>query len=81
MKTVEKLTRLDIQGEVREKILPLCRLQKGEIWEDPVSGHRVGVLDASNSDAVNKLMIDEKVDLALNDPPYNDSARMAEPCS
>ena len=71
METVEKLTRLDIQGAVREKILPLCRLQKGEIWEDPVNGHRVGVLDASDSDAVKKLMDGEKVDLALNDPPYN----------
>ena len=37
----EKLTRLDIKGELKDKILPLCRLQKGEIWEDPVNGHRV----------------------------------------
>ena len=71
METVEKLTRLDVQGELRQKILPLCRLRKGEIWEDPVNGHRVGVLDASNSADVTKLMNGEKVDLALNDPPYN----------
>ena len=70
-RTTEKLTRLDLQGELREKILPLCRLKKGEIWDDPVNGHRVGVLDASNSAAVSELMSGEKVGLALNDPPYN----------
>jgi len=70
-RTSEKLTRLDLQGELREKILPLCRLKKGEIWDDPVIGHRVGVLDASNSAAVYELMNGEKIGLALNDPPYN----------
>ena len=70
-RTTEKLTRLDLQGELRERILPLCRLKNGEIWDDPVNGHRVGVLDASNSVDITKLMSGEKVDLALNDPPYN----------
>ena len=70
-RTSEKLTRLDLRGELREKILPLCRLKNGEIWDDPVNGHRVGVLDASNSVDITKLMSGEKVDLALNDPPYN----------
>ena len=70
-RTTEKITRLDIQGELREMILPLCRLQKGEIWEDTVNGHRVGVLDASKSADIKKLMSDERVGLALNDPPYN----------
>jgi len=30
--TSEKLTRLDIDAKLRKKILPHCRLGKGEIW-------------------------------------------------
>jgi hypothetical protein len=45
-RTTERLERLDLHGELQKKILPLCRLKYGEIWEDPISGHKVGVLDA-----------------------------------
>jgi len=54
--TTEKLKRLDLHGELKQKILPLCRLQYGEIWEDPVKGHRVGVLDATKIEDVKKIM-------------------------
>ncbi len=70
-KTTEKLKRLDLFGELREKILPLCRLKYGEIWEDPISGHRVGVLDATKFEDVKKIMGDEKARMVVNDPPYN----------
>ena len=60
-----------MHGEVREKLAPLCRLAPGEVWEDPVAGHRVGVLDATDGDAVARLMGGEKAALAVNDPPYN----------
>jgi len=69
--TTEKLKRLDLHGELRQKILPLCRLQYGEIWEDPVKGHRVGVLDATKIEDVNKIMGSNKAKLLINDPPYN----------
>ena len=73
MKTVtsEKLGRLDLRTDLREKILPLCRLKMGEIWEDNISGHRVGVLNATAKDDVNRIMDGEKAILAVNDPPYN----------
>ncbi len=70
-KTREKLKRLDIHGELRGKILPLCRLKYGEIWEDPVKGHRVGVLDATKEEDVKKILGEEKARLVINDPPYN----------
>ena len=70
-KTIERLKRLDLYGELREKILPLCRLGYGEIWKDPVNGHRVGVLDAQKLDHVKKIMGDEEAKLVVNDPPYN----------
>lgn len=69
--TKEKLERLDLEGELRQKVLPLCRLKYGEIWEDPVNGHKVGVLDATKEEDVRKIMGGTKAVLAVNDPPYN----------
>ena len=69
--TSEKLGRLDLRNDLREKILPLCRLKMGEIWEDGISGHKVGVLDATSIDDVNSIMNGDKATLAVNDPPYN----------
>ena len=70
-KTTEKLSRLDINEELREKILPFCRLKRGEIWSDPNGKHKVGVLDAVNPDDVKKLFGNNKAKLVINDPPYN----------
>jgi len=67
----EQLKRLDADSGERKKILPFCRLGPGEIWEDPLHGHRVGVLDATVSADVQKIMGDEKASLGLHDPPYN----------
>lgn len=69
--TSEQLPRLDTQPELRERLLPFCRLQHGEVWQDPIRGHRVGVLDATNRTDVVKIMGDEKTPLIINDPPYN----------
>ena len=70
-KTTEKLSRLDINEELRRKILPYCRLKKGEIWEDPERKHRLGVLDATNLNDVKRLFGKKKAQLVINDPPYN----------
>lgn len=70
-KTAERLKRLDFRGELREKILPFCRLKYGEIWEDPVNRHKVGVLDATKLEDVKKIIGVEKAKLIINDPPYN----------
>jgi len=67
----EKLTRLDLDDALKEKLLPFCRLKYGEIWEDPIKGHRVGVLDATNYKDVKKIMGNERAKLIVNDPPYN----------
>jgi site-specific DNA-methyltransferase (adenine-specific) len=69
--TSEKLTRLDIDEELRKKILPYCRLKKGEIWKDPKGKHKVGVLDATSIANTQKLFGKEKAQLIINDPPYN----------
>lgn len=70
-KTTERLERLDLHGVLKSKILPLCRLKYGEIWEDRAKGHRVGVLDATEIEDVNKIIGNEKAKLIINDPPYN----------
>ncbi|MEW6211617.1 MAG: site-specific DNA-methyltransferase, partial [Acidobacteriota bacterium] len=67
----EEIKRLDLHGEMRERLLPHCRLKRGELWEDPVRGHRVGVLDAGDVKDVEKIFDGKKASLAVNDPPYN----------
>jgi site-specific DNA-methyltransferase (adenine-specific) len=65
------LPRLDKAPELRQKLLPYCRLQPGEIWRDPVNGHAVGCLDATNHEDLAQLCGDERATLAVHDPPYN----------
>lgn len=70
-KTAENLKRIDYSNDLREKILPLCRLKYGDIWIDDISGHKVGVLDATINDEVKKIFGKKKARLIINDPPYN----------
>lgn len=67
----EPLPRLDSDTEIRKELLPYCRLKPGDVWEDPLRGHRVGVSDATCPDAVVKLMSPKRAKVAVNDPPYN----------
>ncbi len=69
--TCERLARLDVCPELRDRLLPLCRLRRGEVWQDPVRGHRVGALDASCGADMERLTDGEKASLAIHDPPYN----------
>ncbi len=66
----ESIPRLD-NSEIRKKLLPLCRLARGEIWEDPEGKHRVGVLDAASKEDVLKIFSGDKASLFIQDPPYN----------
>ncbi len=65
------LPRLDADENLREELLPYCRLQPGEIWTDPVNGHKVGCLDATSRTDIERLMGGEQAQLAVHDPPYN----------
>ena len=65
------LPRLDTEEPLREQLLPHCRLRPGEIWEDPVTGHKVGCLDAANAANIKQLMAGQQAQLAIHDPPYN----------
>ncbi len=67
----EPFGRLDADAALHEKLLEYCRLGPGEIWEDQKSGHRVGVLDATNSEHLARLTGDERPSILVNDPPYN----------
>ncbi len=70
-RTTERLKRIDTDASLRERLLPYCRLKHGDVWEDEVSGHRVGVLDATSKSDVARIMEGEKTGLLINDPPYN----------
>jgi site-specific DNA-methyltransferase (adenine-specific) len=67
----EELPRLDTYPEVHERILPLCRLEAGGVWEDPQGFHRVAVLDATDATQIHRLYAGEKARVGLHDPPYN----------
>lgn len=67
----EKLKRLDSDEDFRNTLLKYCRLKKNEIWEDEISGHRVGVLDAAKLEDLNKIFGNGRASLVINDPPYN----------
>ncbi|MDR2451227.1 MAG: site-specific DNA-methyltransferase [Candidatus Accumulibacter sp.] len=65
------LPRLDEDPEVHQRLLKYCRLKAGDLWIDPVSGHRVGCLDATDSRAIASLMDGRQATLAIHDPPCN----------
>lgn len=69
--SAEAFGRLDTDLEIRNRLLPLCRLKSGEVWSDPINGHKVGVLDATNRTDIAGLFGEEKASLAIQDPPYN----------
>ncbi len=65
------LPRLDTSLELREQVLPHCRLKTGEIWVDPLGKHKVGCLDASDKPAIESFLAGNRAQLAVHDPPYN----------
>lgn len=65
------LPRLDRAADLRERLLPHCRLKPGEVWKDAAAGHRVGCLDAANAQDMARLMAGNLATLAIHDPPYN----------
>ena len=65
------LPRLDTSAEIRDRILPYCRIETGQIWDDPMGKHRIGCIDATDTDAVKSLVGATQPTLAIYDPPYN----------
>ncbi len=66
------LMRLDLDtGSIRSRLLQHCRLQQGEIWEDPLGYHKIGCGDAVDFNFIQNLFQDKKATLAVHDPPYN----------
>jgi len=65
------LIRLDRAEQLRETLLPFCRLKPGEIWSDRHRGHQVGCLDAASSQDVARLCGTARASLAIHDLPYN----------
>jgi len=63
-----------LDAGLRKRLLPLCRLQPGEIWTDKAQGHRVGCLDATDFSQASRLLGKARAALALQDPPYNVAA-------
>lgn len=69
--TKENLPRIDSDERIQSLLLPHCRLKYGQIWQDPQDRHKVACLDASSSEDIEHLMVNEKATLAIQDPPYN----------
>ncbi|HUW32349.1 MAG TPA: site-specific DNA-methyltransferase [Planctomycetota bacterium] len=67
----EPFGRIDADPALHQKLLDYCRLSGGQIWHDPEGRHRVGVLDAADTEHVAKIVEDDRPSLLVNDPPYN----------
>ncbi|MEE9449433.1 MAG: site-specific DNA-methyltransferase [Ignavibacteriaceae bacterium] len=65
------LPRIDIDEELRALLLQYCRLKEGEVWEDPEEKHKVGCIDAADTEAISDFSAGNKASLAIQDPPYN----------
>jgi site-specific DNA-methyltransferase (adenine-specific) len=65
------LPRLDKDEKLYEMLLPYCRLNYGEIWNDPIKKHTVGCLDCTDEKLLNEFAGRKKFTLAVHDPPYN----------
>lgn len=65
------LPRLDIDQKTRNQLLPLCRLDLGDIWVDHDGRHKVACIDANDGEAIQQLMGSDSARLAIQDPPYN----------
>ena len=66
-----RLPRLDLPSDEKLSLQKYCRLKEGDIWEDELSGHRVGCLDSTKRQYIKKLIGENKAKLAIHDPPYN----------
>ncbi|MCX6345935.1 MAG: site-specific DNA-methyltransferase [Armatimonadetes bacterium] len=67
----DPLQRIDLDLDLRQRLLPFCRLQMGEIWHDPQGCHKIACIDATDSESVDMLMGVDLARLAIHDPPYN----------
>ncbi len=71
----QPLPRLDIVSDdtanIRNYLLPFCRLKPGDIWYDPEGRHLVACGDAVDTAFIRKLFPDSPAELAIQDPPYN----------
>ena len=65
------LPRLDTEQDIRQQLLPFCRLGVGDIWEDPKGYHKVACIDATDPVSIQKLLSGSLANLAIHDPPYN----------
>lgn len=65
------LPKIEIGSALYEKLLPFCRLSKGEIWVDPLGKHKIACIDSTDTGAIQNLFGKEGAKLAIQDPPYN----------
>src|SRR5256885_1026089 len=65
------LPRLDQHAELRQQLLPYCRLKPGDVWRGRQHGHRVGCLDAARLGEVKKPCGKRRAVLTIHDLPYN----------
>lgn len=65
------LPRLDKDDELRDLLLPYCRLSYGDLWKDKKNNHRIICGDCTDEQTLSKLFKTSLGKLAIQDPPYN----------
>ena len=64
----QPLPRIDENLELQAKLLPFCRLKKGETWEDQSGNFRVGCLDIAAKQVFYRM--DENVNGCYAQKPF-----------
>lgn len=65
------LPRIDKDPELKKLLLPFCRFQVGDIWEDKIGRHIIACIDIGDKKSLKKIMNKNEAVLSIQDPPYN----------
>lgn len=65
------LPRIDKDPELKKLLLPYCRFQIGDIWEDKIGKHIIACIDIADKNSLKKIMDGKEAVLSIQDPPYN----------
>ena len=45
-------TTIDKDEKLKDMLLPFCRFNNGDIWEDPEGKHKIACIDAADNAAI-----------------------------
>ncbi len=65
------LPRIDKDKILEKLLLPYCRFREGTFWTDENGEHKIACVDVTNKEEIRNYFKKTKVNLSIQDPPYN----------